>query len=411
MGNVLYLVHRLPYPPNKGDKVRSHHLLKHLARQHRVFLGTFIDDPEDEAHVGALRSWCADLHVARIRPLLARLCSLRGLWHGEPMTLAYYRNAGLQAWVDTTCREQDIGAAVIFSSAMMQYVRGYPQLLTLVDFVDVDSAKWSGYAEMRSAPMSWIYRREGRRLLAYERETARRATRSFFVTDQETALFQDVAPEVAGRVETMQNGVDANYFSPSCALPSPYQGNDEILVFTGAMDYFPNVDAVAWFALEVLPGLLLLRPRLKLYIVGRSPLPAVRALAGDRVIVAGTVPDVRPYLMHAAVVVAPLRLARGIQNKVLEALAMARPVVASHACAAAINAQAGRDFLAATSAEEFASRIVQLLDAPERATAMGESGRRQVLAHYSWDANMTALDRYLDVAPTLAVPHQLSACR
>ena len=395
MANLLYLVHRLPYPPNKGDKVRSYHLLKHLAARHRVFLGTFIDDPQDEVHVDTVSRYCAGLHIARLSPRIARLLSLRGLLGREALTLPYYRNAGLQAWVERTLHQQPIDAAVIFSSVMASYVRGRPDLRKLVDFVDVDSAKWTQYAANHRWPMSWLYRREGERLLAFERAVAMEAERSFFVTDNETDLFRRLAPECDGRLEAMCNGVDADYFSPAHALPSPYGENELPLVFTGAMDYWPNIDAVSWFAAEMLPQLLLNWPRLRFYIVGRSPTPAVQALASAQIVVTGTVPDVRPYLQHAAVVVAPLRLARGIQNKVLEAMAMGLPVVASQECAAAVDAVAGRDFLTAGSVPEYVSQVEALLRAPERAAAMGIAARQQVVARYGWDAHLSSIDRHL----------------
>lgn len=402
MRNILYLVHRLPYPPNKGDKVRSYHLLKHLAARHRVFLGTFIDDPEDEAYVEKVSTFCAGMHIARLSPQVAKLCSLRGLLTNEALTLPYYRNPALQRWVDQILRDQQIDAVVIFSSAMAQYVQGIPNLRTLVDFVDVDSAKWSQYAPNHRWPLSWLYRREGERLLAYERDVARWASHAFFVTDNETALFCHSAPECAERVEAMCNGVDADFFAPDQALSSPYAPREVPLVFSGAMDYWPNVDAVSWFATDILPGLVQHRPDLRFYIVGRNPTPAVQALAGKHVVVTGTVPDVRPYLQHAVIGVAPLRLARGIQNKVLEAMAMGLAVVASQECAGPIDAQAGRDFLTAGSIQEYLAQIEYLLADPEQAAAMGRAARERVLAHYSWDAHLAKIDRYLD-APSLCV--------
>lgn len=398
MSNLLYLVHRLPYPPNKGDKVRSYHLLKHLAARHRVFLGTFIDDPQDEAYVDKLPEFCADMHIARISPRTARIRSLAGLLGNEALTLPYYRNAGLQAWVERTLREQKIDAAVIFSSAMAQYVQGVPDLRTLVDFVDMDSAKWTQYAANHRWPMSWLYRREGSRLLAFERAVAQRATHSFFVTENETELFFRSAPECKGRVDAMCNGVDAEFFSPAHAFPSPYPSGEIPLVFTGAMDYWPNIDAVTWFATEILPQMLQRRPDLKFYIVGRSPTPAVMALAGERVVVTGTVDDVRPYLQHARVVVAPLRLARGIQNKVLEAMAMGVPVVASQECSEPVDAVPERDFLTAGTVEDYQRQIECLLQSPDRADAMGKAAREQVLARYSWDAHLSNIDRYLEAS-------------
>ncbi|MFT3847191.1 MAG: TIGR03087 family PEP-CTERM/XrtA system glycosyltransferase [Propionivibrio sp.] len=396
MGDLLYLVHRLPYPPNKGDKVRSYHLLKHLAARHRVFLGTFIDDPQDEDYVDVLPQYVADMHIARISPRTARLRSLSGLFGNEALTLPYYRDAGLKTWIDHVLREKRIDAAIVFSSAMAQYVTDTPGLRTLVNFVDVDSAKWTQYAPNHRWPLSWLYRREGERLLAYERSVARQATHSFFVTDAETELFCSRAPECRGRVEAMCNGVNAEFFSPEHDLVSPF-GDDELpLVFTGAMDYWPNVDAVSWFVAEILPGLLRSHSALKFYIVGRSPTPAVIALANEHVVVTGTVPDVRPYLRHAATVVAPLRLARGIQNKVLEAMAMGVPVVASQECAGPVDAVPERDFLTAGTVADYQHQITRLLRSSEQAAAMGKAARAQVLARYSWDAHLSRIDRFIE---------------
>lgn len=411
MSNILYLVHRLPYPPNKGDKVRSYHLLKHLAGRHRVHLGCFVDDADDMSHLdeyrAALAPLCASIHIQPLKPGLARLASLTGLLTHEALTLPYYRSAALTAWVDERLATQDIEAAVIFSSAMAQYVIGKSaaaqrSLPTLVDFVDMDSAKWTQYAANHRWPLSWLYRREGARLLAFERATARAATRSYFVTDNECALFLQHAPECRGRVEAVNNGVDAGYFAPQMTLASPYGVGEIPLVFTGAMDYWPNVDAVSWFAAKVLPLLIAEYPSLRFYIVGRSPTAAVTALASEAVVVTGTVADVRPYLQHAAVVVAPLRIARGIQNKVLEAMAMARPVIASTECAGAIDARIGAEFLSAASAADYLAHIRRLLSDSAEAAAIGQAARARVLERYSWEAHMSALDALLptpEVAP------------
>jgi sugar transferase (PEP-CTERM/EpsH1 system associated) len=397
MGNLLYLVHRLPYPPNKGDKVRSYHLLKHLSASHRVFLGTFIDDSADEAYVDTVRSLCPDHYIARITPSHAKVRSLAGLLSGEALGLRYYRHAGLRQWVQSIVREHRIDATVVFSSVMAQYadkVKGPAPML--VDFVDVDSAKWTQYADNHRWPMSWLYRREGEKLLAYERAVAAKARRSFFVTENETQLFLRMAPEAAGSVDAVSNGVDAAFFSPDPAFANPFPTVEAIpLVFTGAMDYWPNVDAVCWLVQDMLPALRKRWPALTFYIVGRSPTPAVQALAGDGVVVTGTVADVRPYLQHAAAVVAPLRLARGIQNKVLEAMAMARPVVAARSCVHAIDATEGTELIAADTAEDYVREVDALLCKPGRALAIGQAGRARVLEAYSWEAHLRKIDRFL----------------
>ncbi|HYE69973.1 MAG TPA: TIGR03087 family PEP-CTERM/XrtA system glycosyltransferase [Aquabacterium sp.] len=402
MANLLYLVHRLPYPPNKGDKVRSYHLLRHLAREHRVFLGTFVDDPDDEQHLDTVRGWCAGFHAARLAPRRARVASLAGLATGEALTLRYYRDAGLAAWVERTLAAERIDAVVVFSSSMVQYAENRPDLPLLVDFVDVDSAKWSEYAGRHPWPLSWLYRREGERLLAYERSAAARATRSFFVTDKETELFRSLAPESAHSIEPMCNGVDAEFFAPDAQRASPYSPEEWPLVFTGAMDYWPNIDAVTWFAREVLPALKRDWPRLRFHVVGRSPPPAVQALASESVNVTGTVPDVRPYLQHAKLVVAPLRLARGVQNKVLEAMAMARPVVCAQACLEAIDAEPGLELVGACEAADFQREVTALLRAPARSETIGRAARDRVLKSYSWQAHLSGLDRHLLLAPSLA---------
>ncbi len=422
MGNLLYLVHRLPYPPNKGDKVRSYHLLKHLAARHRVFLATFVDDPDDEAYVDTVRALCADMHVARLKPVTAKLRSLGALLTHEALGLRYYRNAGMQAWVNRTLATNQIDATVIFSSVMAQYVAsanaadgenggsgtsgstGNSGIPMLVDFVDVDSAKWTQYAANHRWPMSWLYRREGERLLAYERKVAIRSRRSFFVTENETALFCKMAPECAPHVEAMSNGVDADFFAPDAQHVSPFAADPAKpaqipIVFTGAMDYWPNIDAVSWFVTDILPNLHLAWPQIHFYIVGRSPPTAVLALSSHHVTVTGTVPDVRPYLQHAAVVVAPLRVARGIQNKILEAMAMGRPVVASSSCAQAIDARAGDELVSATTSDDFVREIGALLKTPAVAASIGIAGRQRVVQSYSWAAHLAGIDRYLDDTP------------
>ena len=399
MARVLYLVHRLPFPPNKGDKVRSYHLLKHLLTQHEVYLGTFIDDPEDWQYLPRLKTLCREVEVVGLNPRLAKLASLRALLTGEPLTLTYYRDAGLQAWVDRLMREVKPDAVVVFSSSMVQYVEAYPEVPLFLDLVDVDSAKWTAYADKHAWPMSWLYRREGARLLAYERQAVQQAKHSFLVTEAETALFHRLAPESVSRVSTSGNGVDAEFFTPTPDSASPYPLGEQAIVFTGAMDYWPNIDAVNWFAKDIFPALQARYPASRFYIVGRSPTPDVQALAQIAgVVVTGTVADVRPYLQHATVVVAPLRVARGIQNKILEAMAMGRPVVAAASCVDVLVPEAQAAVRATTDQASVEQAVAELLDQPALATALGEAGRQAVLDHYSWQAHLSVLDRYMVTA-------------
>jgi polysaccharide biosynthesis protein PslH len=400
MANVLYLVHRLPFPPNKGDKVRSFHLLRHLQQTHRVFLGTFVDDPEDEAHVAELQAMCPDLHVERIDPRLGKLLSLQGLFTGDALSVAFYRSSGMHRWVEGVRAQHRIDASVVFSGAMAQFATPLlPQVPMLVDFVDVDSTKWSQYAPEHRWPLSWLYRREGERLLAYERQVAAQARQSFFVTPSEAELFKQAAPEVASRVNAICNGVNADFFQPDAGLPSPFVSGERPVVFTGAMDYWPNVDGVTWFVEEMLPELRRRHPGLRFYIVGRNPSAQVKSLAGPNVVVTGTVPDVRPYLQHAHAVVAPLRVARGIQNKILEAMAMGQAVVTVPGCANAIGAEADQGLYRASSATDFVQTIDRLLGDLGMTHCAGDAARQFVLAHFSWQAHLSALDAWLQTGP------------
>ena len=405
MEPLLFLAHRLPFPPNKGDKVRSFHFLEHLATRHRVFLGTFIDDPEDWQHVASLEAICAGVHVEALTPWSSRIRSLAGLGCGEAMTLRYFRSRRLHDWVDATARREKVARAFAFSSPMAQYVLGNPQLRCVVDMVDMDSAKWSEYARRRRWPISALFEREGERLLAYEREIAARAEASIFVTQDEARLFCDAAPESAQRVAVIGNGVDSGYFTPSSEIASPFAPGERAIVFTGAMDYWPNVDAVVWFKREVLPLIRRRDQTARFYIVGMNPAAAVRGLADDAAVtVTGRVADVRPFLQHAAVVIAPLRIARGIQNKVLEAMAMARPVVVTLPVAAGLAAREGVDFEVAEDAQGFAEKVLGLLDDPQRASRIGALARTQVLREYTWLTHYTLLDDLLQRGGAPSMP-------
>ena len=396
MENLLLLVHRIPYPPNKGDKIRSYHLLKHLAQNYRVHLATFVDDADDWQHVPRVKALCADSYFAALNPRRARVRSLGALLANRSLSLDYYRDAGLKTWVDVVVRREQISRIVVFSSAMAQYAEPYAQARRVVDFVDVDSDKWRQYADKKSWPMSWLYRHEARQLLRYEQKVASSCDASLFVSEPEAALFKTLAPESADRIGYFNNGVDTVYFSPEHEFANPYDADDLAVVFTGAMDYWPNVDAVQWFAAHVFPRLRASFPTARFMIVGARPAAEVQALAATAgITVTGTVADVRPFIRHAAVAVAPLRVARGIQNKVLEAMSMAKSVVVSEQALEGIDAQVGRDLLLACDADAFYETVAGLLRAP--VATLGASARRQVQQRYSWESNLAHIDACLEV--------------
>lgn len=398
MRELLFLAHRIPYPPNKGDKIRSWNILKYLSQHFRVHLGCFIDDPNDELHRPTLEAICESCKFVRLNPPIARLRSLSALLYGSPLTLPYFWNADLARWAGRQMRQRDIKHIFVFSSSMAQYAAGREaeQACRVVDFVDIDSDKWRQYAGAKSWPASWIYGREGRTLLEFERKIAAETDASLFVSEAEAALFRDLAPEAADKISALNNGVDYEYFDPAVELESPFTGGQDALVFTGAMDYWANVDAVTWFAENVFPGIRAKRPAAEFWVVGARPTPQVTALDSlPGVYVTGSVPDVRPYIKYAKIVVAPLRLARGIQNKVLEAMSMARPVVASPEALEGINASIGDEIVQAEGAAEFVNKALNLLD-DTSSQAIGERARKRVVGDYGWSSNLEGLKTFLE---------------
>jgi sugar transferase (PEP-CTERM/EpsH1 system associated) len=397
---LLFLAHRIPYPPNKGDKIRSFHLLRHLATRYRVHLGAFVDDPDDWRHARTLETWCAEVKLLPLAPRRAKLASLTGLLTGEALTLPYYRNRELARWAAARAADGTVTRGVAYSSAMAQFM---PRTLArrVVDMVDVDSDKWTQYAPTQRWPLSWIYAREGRRLAAWEARVAADFDATLLVSHDEAELLRQRAPAARARIGAYENGVDAEYFSPARDYPNPYATDTRNVVFTGAMDYWPNVDAVTWFAERVFPAVRAAVPAAQFVIVGSRPPEAVRGLARQPgVIVTGGVPDVRPFLAHAACVVAPLRIARGVQNKVLEAMAMARPVVVTPQAAEGIRAVDGCDFQRAGDAPAFADAVLTAL----RSATSNPAARACVLARYDWERNVAAIDPLLDAAVPAASP-------
>src|SRR5215469_6834947 len=348
-GDVLFLSQRIPYPPNKGDKIRSWHFFRGLAERNRMHLGCFIDDAADWQRSGEIEKLCETSAILPLDPRWGKLRSLvAGFAAGEALTLPYFRARAMQDFVDRVLERHRPRLVFVYSSAMAQYLLGRDRggARLVLDMVDMDSQKWRQYAERKSWPTSFIYRREAKELHRFERAAAERFDRTLFVSRAEAELFARLTPEVASRVDFVNNGVDTAFFDPALGHADPFAPGMPALVFTGTMDYWPNVDAVLWFAEAIWPRLHGAAPAARFVIVGANPAPAVQQLARQPGIeVTGRVPDVRPYLAHAAVAVAPLRVAQGVQNKVLEAMSMAKPVVATPQALEGIDARPGRELL------------------------------------------------------------------
>lgn len=384
---ILYLSQCVPNPPDKGERIRSHHEFMHLSSRHRVHLACFARDPQEMDASEELRPRCASLYVERLNRPLALYRAAVQFALGGSLTTAYYRSPLMAAWVLELNRRVKLDAT--FSYSLPVAPMAPPDLPLLVNMADVDSEKWFQYSRMRKPGL--FYAMEGRRLRTVEMEIGRRAWTSFFATCPETELFRTFAP--GARALPSENGIDTDFFNPAASPRIAELEGRRYAVFVGVMNYFPNVDAVMWFASEILPLLRKRDPRFEFFIVGRSPSRAVRALARyPGVTVTGGVPDIRPYLGGAECFAASFRMTRGIQNKVLEALSMGKPVFASLPVCGTFGGDLPLGITPCGTAQEFASAILQ------GSLAAPEAMRHSVRDRFCWAASMEKVSIELDAA-------------
>ncbi|MBS1791070.1 MAG: TIGR03087 family PEP-CTERM/XrtA system glycosyltransferase [Acidobacteria bacterium] len=396
---LLFLAHRIPYPPNKGDKIRSYHELRALVeRGHEVHLLAFADNMRDLHYQVDLARGCASVRIVRLRKFWAKLRALFALLTSHPLSLGYFGSRKMRRLVKRAFRQQEFDAVFVYSSAMAQYIPLSWRAQTIVDLVDVDSEKWHEYAARTTPPKRWIYEVEGRRMRKHEMEIISGFATSILTTRHEAELLDDLDEfTLRARVRIMTNGVDSEYFQPEHSeaivgkvirLPLPNSRETPSkprLVFTGAMDYYANVEAVNWFATEVFPGIRQQEPLAEFLIVGSNPTSEVKKLGEQPgVIVTGTVEDVRPYLREATVCVAPLRIARGIQNKVLEAMACGKAIVATPEAAKSLRVAHEEQLLLASSPSDFASAVIQLIRDDGLRESLGWRARRFVELEHQW---------------------------
>lgn len=394
MGDLLFLAHRIPYPPDRGDKIRGFHILKYLSARKRVHLIAFADDPADLKNKGGLARYTGNRSVIW-RSKGQATSGVEALFTHRPVSLTAFDNPQIRASVDNLLARHAIDTIFVFSSQMAQYLPPRPRQKIIMDFVDMDSAKFAAYAKSSKGPMGWMLGREARLLLQHEKAIAGRADANLFVSQAEADLF--IQRTGAERVHVIENGIDTDQYDPSATFKR-IDAMGRLIVFTGQMDYRPNIEGVTWFVETIMPHIRLAHPDARFAIVGRNPTDAVRALAKQPgVTVTGEVADVRGWLAAASVVVAPLKLARGIQNKVLEGMAMARPVVASTAAATGIDH--GDTIKVGSTVGEIAEAVTQLLSDPKKAAELGRAARKQVMERYSWEARLAPLDKILDVRP------------
>ena len=393
MAEILFLVHRAPWPPDRGDRIRSWHMFEALAKLAPVHVAALADNAADAAAARAkMAPLCKSLAI-EVRGV-SRLSALaRAVLGGGPVSNQLFRNAALAEHIDALLALGTVTHIVAFSGQMAQYLPARFDGPVIMDFVDVDSAKFATYAEQdKRQPLNWVHTREAKKLEAFEADVARKVDASLFVSEAEAALFRERSGLGGDIVFAVENGIDTDRFDPALELDTAGEGEGPLAVFTGQMDYRPNIDAMHWFVADIFPLIRKSHPAARFAIVGRAPTEEVRALGAlPGVTVTGEVPDVRPWLAAADAVVAPLLLARGVQNKLLEAMAMARPVVASAAAATGIDAVPGDHLLVADSAEAMATSVARLFDDRDVAATMGKAARERMIARYGWDARLAPL--------------------
>jgi polysaccharide biosynthesis protein PslH len=389
---ILMLAHRLPYPPWTGDRVRAYHIARALGRRHQLTLACPLEGPRELPAARQLRRLIPDLEYVSLPPLRRRLAALAGLAGRQPLSVRYFASPVLAARLNERLRCERFDLVYVSSSSMAAYVPP-GRVPVVMDFVDMDSDKWARYADETSAPLRWLYGLEARRLRRFEQEWAARARLSLVVTSVEARLLRQIAPQAP--VAVVPNGVDTEYFHPNGHRKSEVP----TLVFTGALDYFPNIDGVRYFSEAVLPLIRQRVPSARFLVVGRRPADSIRRLrrlAGIEV--AADVPDVRPYMGEAHVAVVPLRIARGIQNKILEAMAMGLPVVTSPTPAQGIDADVGTQWFVEEGPETFAARVVDLLESPTERARVGRRARLFVEEQYGWARVLPRVDALVRAA-------------
>lgn len=391
---VLVLTHRLPYAPNRGDRIRAHHLIRHLARHATVELLSLVHDREEAAHASEM-SYLAAVTVAAVPVMRNRGRAILALGGTIPLTHVLLDSPRMATAIDEIAATRRPDVVLAYCSGMAQYLfhpalRDIPAVL---DMVDVDSRKWADLERTTRAPKSWIFRREAKRLGAFEERAVARAYTTLAVNERERDTLAELAPKA--RLAVVPNGIDVSYFRPQ-GPPA----TRPIVVFCGVMNYEPNAHAAVWFADEVWPLVRARHPEAEFQIVGSDPASNVQRLAerGSGIHVTGRVSDVRPHLWSAAVAVAPLWVARGLQNKVLEAQAAGLPCVVTPPVAAGLPPTSREACRVGASPESFAEHVNQLL-------AMDGASRRRLAA----DAQVESLDWSTQLAPVTGILEQAAA--
>jgi sugar transferase (PEP-CTERM/EpsH1 system associated) len=387
---ILFVCHRLPFPPNRGGKIRPFNMIRHLSRKHSVVVASLAHTEQELKEGAGLKDYCDEV-IAEVVPPSARwLQAIRAVPTRTPSSVAYFWSARLYERIKQIALHAEFDVTLVHCAFVAQYVMQLQTGFRIMDFGDLDSAKWAEYSHWKSFPFSRMYAFESAKLQAYERKVARMFDRCTVTTGGEQDEFQNLSAPASCTV--IPNGVDVSYFSPPKVSTRP----DSSIVFLGRMDYFPNIDGVCYFTEQILPLIRNKMPHVEFRIVGSNPTRRIRELAKvPGTVVTGHVPDVRRYLQDGAIAIAPLRIARGTQNKILESMAMGIPVVATPNAAKGIQAVPGRDLLVAATPQAFANHVLALLHNADLRRSLSDAARKQVEQAHLWPGAMKILDHTL----------------
>jgi sugar transferase (PEP-CTERM/EpsH1 system associated) len=386
---ILFLSHRIPFPPNKGDKIRSFAEIRHLSRKHEIHLLAFCDDPEDLQHAGALEEYCK---TTTLIPLSKWKQSLRAgfaMIYGKPWSLGYFYCPQMKRAFSELIARFSFDLIFVYCSSVAGYATS-AKCPKILDFVDADSLKWKQYSDFHRPPKSWLYSYEARKLYDFELEMMETFDRTLFVSPSEIANRSTTG--LTDKIYFMQNGIDLEYFKPPSALAA-----SPAIAFTGAMDYYPNIDAALFFAREIFPIIRSIKPDARFLIIGSRPTEEVRKLAAiPGITVTGTVKDVRPFLAECQAAVVPLRIAQGIQNKILEALAFGLPVIATPVAAGTLASAKELPIAATADPGEFARYVLRFLQEYPITPDKIDASRKYLSMHYDWETNLAILDGLIE---------------
>lgn len=402
---LLFLCHRIPFPPNKGDKIRSFNLLKKLSEEYDIHLGCFIDDAFDKQYVATLTKYCVSVFHLNQHKTIAKIKGLTGLLTNKAITLPYYFDKRMQQWTNRTLAQFKINKVFVYSSSMAQYVQeksvqnnDVSSLERVIDFVDIDSDKWHQYAMKKQGIAKWFFNRECRLLAQAEDEICTEFDHSLFVSPDEAQLFRERQTlKQQSKVHGLLNGVDTDFFDPQAKFQDEaLVPNAPFISFTGAMDYWANVDAVLWFVEKVWPLIIARQPEAIFCIVGGNPSSDIIALAKKQgIVVTGRVHDVRPFIKQAQCVVAPLQIARGIQNKVLEAMSLNKPIVVTPMAMEGINADASEAIVITNNVEDYAQACLAFLVNQQTVKV---NSRQWIIEQFTWLQTLESLGTYFSTS-------------